>query len=160
MGHSRSADARLDLAGTLDGMRRMAPLCLFVIAFGLAFGVAAVQRGLSELEALLMSALVFAGASQFAALELWGPEIPLVALIASTFAINARHLLMGASLYPWLRDLPPAALPFHERNERLQLGHGRRRLSSGRPQRRYVDRRWNRAVAGVVARHPARRAVR
>ncbi|GHB10302.1 AzlC family ABC transporter permease [Modicisalibacter luteus] len=107
MGHSRSADARLDLAGTLDGMRRMAPLCLFVIAFGLAFGVAAVQRGLSELEALLMSALVFAGASQFAALELWGPEIPLVALIASTFAINARHLLMGASLYPWLRDLPP-----------------------------------------------------
>lgn len=107
MTSSRSSDARLDRAGTLDGMRRMAPLCLFVVAFGLAFGVAAVQRGLSELETLLMSALVFAGASQFAALELWGPEIPLVALVASTFAINARHLLMGASLYPWLRGLPP-----------------------------------------------------
>lgn len=96
----------LDLAGTLAGMRRMAPLSLFVVAFGLAFGVAAVQRGLSDLETLLMSALVFAGAAQFAALELWGPEIPLVALTASTFAINARHLLMGASLYPWLRHLP------------------------------------------------------
>ncbi|SHF34996.1 4-azaleucine resistance probable transporter AzlC [Modicisalibacter ilicicola DSM 19980] len=98
--------ACLNLAGTLSGMRRMAPLALFVVAFGLAFGVAAVQRGLTDIETLLMSALVFAGASQFAALELWGPEIPLAALIASTFAINARHLLMGAALYPWLRHLP------------------------------------------------------
>ena len=99
--------ARLDWPGTLKGLKRMAPLSLFVIAFGLAFGVAAIQRGLSGLETLLMSGTVFAGASQFAALELWGPQIPLVALIASTFAINARHLLMGAALYPWLRHLPP-----------------------------------------------------
>ncbi|MGQ4878134.1 AzlC family ABC transporter permease [Billgrantia sp. LNSP4103-1] len=88
-------------------MRRMAPLSLFVVVFGLAFGVAALSRGLSGLEALLMSALVFAGASQFAALELWGPEIPLLPLIATTFAINARHLLMGAAIQPWLAHLPP-----------------------------------------------------
>ncbi|QJQ94565.1 MULTISPECIES: AzlC family ABC transporter permease [Halomonadaceae] len=100
-------DAWLDAAGTLSGIRRMAPISLFVIAFGLAFGVAAMQRGLSAFETLLMSSLVFAGASQFAALEMWGPQIPLIALIASTFAINARHLLMGAALYPWLRALPP-----------------------------------------------------
>ena len=99
--------ARLDWPGTLKGLKRMATLSLFVIAFGLAFGVAAIQRGLSGLETLLMSGTVFAGASQFAALELWGPQIPLVALIASSFAINARHLLMGAALYPWLRHLPP-----------------------------------------------------
>ncbi|EPC02055.1 branched-chain amino acid ABC transporter permease [Litchfieldella anticariensis FP35 = DSM 16096] len=98
--------AQLDLAGIVSGLKRMAPLSLFVIVFGLAFGVAALQRGLSGLETLLMSALVFAGASQFAALELWGPQIPLIALIATTFAINARHLLMGAALYPWLRHLP------------------------------------------------------
>ncbi|CAN0584169.1 unnamed protein product [Ectocarpus sp. 12 AP-2014] len=84
----------------------MMPLSLFVIAFGLAFGVAAIQRGLTGVEALLMSGLVFAGAAQFASLELWGPTIPLVALIATTFAINARHLLMGAALYPWVRHLP------------------------------------------------------
>ncbi len=99
--------ATLDARGTLKGFKHMAPVALFVVAFGLAFGVAAIQHGLSSLETLLMSALVFAGASQFAALELWGPTIPLVALIATTFAINARHLLMGASLYPWLRHLPP-----------------------------------------------------
>ncbi|WP_319928083.1 AzlC family ABC transporter permease [Vreelandella zhuhanensis] len=99
--------AELTLKGSLSGFKRMAPLSLFVVAFGLAFGVAAIQRGLSGLETLLMSGLVFAGVAQFAALELWGPEIPLIALIATTFAINARHLLMGAALYPWLRHLPP-----------------------------------------------------
>ncbi|MCE8035945.1 MAG: AzlC family ABC transporter permease [Halomonas sp.] len=99
--------AKLDVAGVLTGIRRMAPLSLFVVIFGLAFGVAALARGLSGFEALLMSALVFAGASQFAALELWGPEIPLLPLIATTFAINARHLLMGAAIQPWLAHLPP-----------------------------------------------------
>lgn len=98
--------AQLDTQGTLWGFKRMVPLSLFVIAFGLAFGVAAIQRGLTGFEALLMSGLVFAGAAQFASLELWGPTIPLVALIATTFAINARHLLMGAALYPWVRHLP------------------------------------------------------
>lgn len=96
----------LRLRHVVDGFRRMAPLSLFVIVFGLAFGVAALQRGLSGPEALLMSGLVFAGAAQFATLELWGESIPLVPLIAITFAINARHLLMGAALYPHLRDLP------------------------------------------------------
>lgn len=98
--------AYLDRAGIVSGLKRMAPLSLFVIVFGLAYGVAALQNGLSGLETLLMSALVFAGASQFAAIDMWGPEIPLVALMATTFAINARHLLMGAALYPWLRGLP------------------------------------------------------
>jgi len=55
-----------------------------------------------------MSTLVFAGASQFAALELWGPEVPLFTLLLTVFAINARHLLMGATLYPWLCHLPSA----------------------------------------------------
>lgn len=99
-------NAQLDTQGTLSGFKRMVPLSLFVIAFGLAFGVAAIQRGLTGVETLLMSGLVFAGAAQFASLELWGPTIPLVALIATTFAINARHLLMGAALYPWVRHLP------------------------------------------------------
>ncbi|MDF5637440.1 AzlC family ABC transporter permease, partial [Vibrio parahaemolyticus] len=56
---------------------------------------------------MLMSTLVFAGASQFATLEMWGAEVPLIPVLITVFAINARHLLMGATLYPWLRQLPP-----------------------------------------------------
>ncbi|TDR51502.1 putative branched-subunit amino acid permease [Halomonas ventosae] len=102
---TRTDASRPTLGHLVDGFRRMAPLSLFVIVFGLAFGVAALQQGLSAAETLLMSGLVFAGAAQFATLELWGDTIPLLPLVAITLAINARHLLMGAAFYPHLRDL-------------------------------------------------------
>jgi 4-azaleucine resistance transporter AzlC len=86
---------------------RLLPITLFVVAFGAAFGLAAVQKGLEPLQAILMSVTVFAGASQFAVVDMWGSEVSLIPLIAVVFAINSRHLLMGASLYPMLRDMPP-----------------------------------------------------
>ncbi|MFO7994951.1 MAG: AzlC family ABC transporter permease, partial [Marinobacter sp.] len=86
---------------------RLIPISLFVVAFGAAFGLAAVQKGLEPLQAILMSFTVFAGASQFAAVDMWGSEVSLIPLIAVVFAINSRHLLMGASLYPMLRDMSP-----------------------------------------------------
>ncbi|MCK0162849.1 AzlC family ABC transporter permease [Marinobacter sp. S6332] len=87
---------------------RMFPISLFVVAFGAAFGLAAVQQGLGPLESLLMSTLVFAGASQFAAIDMWGAEVSVIPLMVVVFAINSRHLLMGASLYPMLKDVSPA----------------------------------------------------
>ncbi len=86
---------------------RLFPISLFVVAFGAAFGLAATQKGLLPLEAMLMSSAVFAGASQFAATDMWGAEVSILPLIAVVFAINSRHLLMGASLYPLLKDVPP-----------------------------------------------------
>lgn len=86
---------------------RLLPISLFVVAFGAAFGLAAVQKGLEPLQAILMSTTVFAGASQFAAVDMWGSEVSLIPLMAVVFAINSRHLLMGASLYPMLRDMAP-----------------------------------------------------
>ncbi|MGE0970868.1 AzlC family ABC transporter permease [Klebsiella sp. WOUb02] len=98
------------LTGSLigSGFRELLPISLFVAVFGAAFGLAASQEGLSHLMATMMSLLVFAGYAQFAALALWEDQLPLFTLLATVFAINARHLLMGATLYPWLRFLPPA----------------------------------------------------
>lgn len=96
----------LTVKGTWEGFWRLMPLSLFVVAFGLAYGLAAVQAGLTEVEIVSMSILVFAGTAQFAALEVWGVQVPVIPLLVTTFAINARHLLMGASLYPWLKHLP------------------------------------------------------
>ncbi len=90
------------------GFKQLVPLSLFVVVFGVAFGLAATQTGLDNPSIIAMSALVFAGASQFASLELWGAQVALLPLVITVFAINARHLLMGATLYPWLRHLPPA----------------------------------------------------
>ena len=90
-----------------SGFKSLLPISSFVVIFGAAFGLAATQTGLDNSSIMLMSSFVFAGASQFATLELWGSQISLIPLIVTVFFINARHLLMGASLYPWLRHLPP-----------------------------------------------------
>ncbi|GAA5645119.1 AzlC family ABC transporter permease [Vibrio proteolyticus] len=90
-----------------NGFTHLVPLSFFVVIFGIAFGVAAVQTGLDPFSIVLMSTLVFAGASQFATLDMWGAQVPLIPVLITVFAINARHLLMGATLYPWLRQLSP-----------------------------------------------------
>ncbi|ATH78035.1 branched-chain amino acid ABC transporter permease [Vreelandella venusta] len=104
---TKEKSTRLDMTGTWQGVCMMLPLAIFTIAFGLAFGVAAVHQGLASWEAMLMSTLIFAAPTQFAALEMWHSPLPLLALAATTLAIHTRHMLMSASLYPWLKPLPP-----------------------------------------------------
>jgi predicted branched-subunit amino acid permease len=53
-----------------------------------------------------MSALIYAGASQFAALDLWVAPLPLATLALTVLAVNARHILLGAVLAPWLLRVP------------------------------------------------------
>tara|TARA_R110002110_G_scaffold176074_1_gene380024 strand:+ start:391 stop:1095 length:705 start_codon:yes stop_codon:yes gene_type:complete len=96
----------LSFAECRRGFWRLLPLSLFVAAFGAAFGLAAVQAGLQPVDIVFMSATVFAGTAQFAALDLWGAQVPLLPLLVTTLAINARMLLMGATLYPWLALVP------------------------------------------------------
>ena len=67
---------------------------------GLAFGAAAPQQDLPGTLAILMSAIVFAGSSQFAALDLWSASPALVPLLLTTFAVNARHVLLAATRTP------------------------------------------------------------
>lgn len=89
-----------------QGFWRVLPISLFVFVFGLAFGVAALQSNMANIEVMLMSVTVFAGTVQFAVLDMWGAQVPILPLLLTTLAINSRMLLMGASLYPWLRLLP------------------------------------------------------
>ncbi|HEV8192940.1 MAG TPA: AzlC family ABC transporter permease [Ktedonobacterales bacterium] len=91
--------------GLLDGARMILPLAFGAFTYGVVFGVLARQAGLSPVEALLMSSLVFAGASQFVALGLWTLPLPVVALIVTTLIVNLRHVLMGAALRPWFGRL-------------------------------------------------------
>src|SRR5215469_3973172 len=78
----------------------MLPLLLGVVPFGLILGALAAEKGLSPLETALMSALVFAGGSQFVAIGLWAHPIPIFVIVASTALVNLRHLLMGATIAP------------------------------------------------------------
>ena len=54
----------------------------------------------------LLTGLNFAGGSEFAILEVWSSPPNLLMLMFITFLVNSRHLLMGASLVPYLKHLP------------------------------------------------------
>jgi predicted branched-subunit amino acid permease len=98
------------LDGVREGAFAIAPALPGVALFGAAFGALAAERGLTTFEAVLMSGVVFAGVSQIASMELWSPQITpaLVLTIAfTTFVINMRMILMGASMRPWLAGAPP-----------------------------------------------------
>ena len=84
-------------------------------AFGLVFGLSARSAGESLAEAIAMSTVVFAGASQFAAAGLIAQGAPWPAIVLLTALLNARHLLYGAALLPWLRSRP--------RIERAAMAH-------------------------------------
>lgn len=73
--------------------------------FGFVFGLAARNAGYSVLEAGAMSTLVFAGASQFAAVGYVVQGLPWAGVVVLTLFLNARHALYAASLRPSLAGL-------------------------------------------------------
>jgi len=88
------------------GIRTSLPVTVGVVPFGLTCGVMGVAVGLTPVETVLMSALVFAGASQFVALTMLSGPAGWGMIILTTLLINLRHLLMGASLAPYMKRLP------------------------------------------------------
>ncbi len=92
-------------AGFWRGFRAGIPLSLGMIPFGLVVGVMAQSKGMTLFEALLMSATVFAGASQIFALEAWTHPAPIFGAALAVFIVNLRMALMGPALAPWLDHL-------------------------------------------------------
>lgn len=91
--------------GALRGARMALPIVIGTFPFGLVVGVLSAARGLSFLEAFLMSALIFAGSSQVLALEIWSDPAPVLTVTLAAFVVNIRLAPMGAALAPWLDRL-------------------------------------------------------
>lgn len=94
-------------AGIRQGMLATLPLALSFVPFGIAFGIAAAEKGIDPVTATLWSALVCGGASQFAALELWTQPLPVLLITLTVLMVNSRHLLYGAVLYRRLELMHP-----------------------------------------------------
>lgn len=87
------------------GVRDTLPLMLGVFPFGLAYGIFAQSVGLTPAETIFMSLTVFAGAAQFISLPMFAAGAGLVMISLTALLINLRHLLMGASLVPYMEKL-------------------------------------------------------
>ena len=109
-------DATHSRDGWVLGMRAMIPFLPGILVFGASFGALAAQKGLTLAQTLAMSGLVFAGASQLVALQLWTEHWTIGALAAVAgvvAAVNSRLLLMSAAFRPWLGPLPAATVYPH-----------------------------------------------
>lgn len=81
-----------------SGARRALPNIVASVPFGLLFGAVAAEHGLSIGEAFLMSATIYAGASQLVGLDLFGQNIAPWLIVLSILAVNFRHVLYSAAV--------------------------------------------------------------
>ncbi|HWR05335.1 AzlC family ABC transporter permease [Sporomusa sp.] len=88
------------------------PLVIGYFPVAMAFGLLAKTVNISLLDSCLFSLIVFAGASQFMALDLIKAGIATVDIVLATFLLNLRHLMMSASLAVRLTDVKKSWLPF------------------------------------------------
>jgi 4-azaleucine resistance transporter AzlC len=86
----------------LDG----AGITLSAVGFALVYGLAARSAGYSLVDAMAMSLVVFAGASQFTAVGYVAAGLPWLPIVVLTFLLNLRHLLYSAALAPRVRQVP------------------------------------------------------
>ncbi len=91
----------------LAGLRSGLVVAVSSGPFAVLFGALAVDNGLSVAEAGLMSASVFAGASQLVGIELFGQLVPAWLVVLSVLAVNFRHVLYSASVAPIFERYPP-----------------------------------------------------
>jgi 4-azaleucine resistance transporter AzlC len=94
------ADLRAGYLATL-------PLWLGAAPFGVIYAVSALAAGLTPAQTIVMSLIVFAGASQFTAVGMFAAGAGPLAITLTTLVVNARHLIMSASLAPHVRGLGP-----------------------------------------------------
>lgn len=96
---SAPSEFRAGLIITLPAMAAATP-------FAFLLGSLATDRGLSCLDAGLMSALVFAGSAQFIVLDTWQSPPAWLLIGLATLVVNLRHVVMSASILRHMGSFP------------------------------------------------------
>ncbi len=84
----------------------MAPMLIGVVPFGLVAGTTPAAVGMSTWDALGFSIILFAGASQLAAIDVLSRDGSALLAAVVAWTINLRMLLYSASLAPYLAHEP------------------------------------------------------
>ncbi|MDT3436118.1 AzlC family ABC transporter permease [Haloarcula sp. 1CSR25-25] len=137
----------MDTTAFRHGARDAVPLLLGIVPFGLVAGIAAVNAGFGLPMAVGLSVVVFAGASQIAALELLGQNAPLSVVVVTAVVINLRYLMYSASIAPYFREFSArwkAVLAYVLTDQAYAISVASYR--SDRP----VDRKWYYLGAAVT----------
>jgi predicted branched-subunit amino acid permease len=89
-----------------QGLRDMSSVAPGLAAWGMMTGVAMIKSGMSLVEAVAMTLLVYAGSSQLAAIPLIAAGAPVLVIWATGFCVNLRFVVFSAHMRPYLMHLP------------------------------------------------------
>lgn len=84
--------------GIKDGIIAGLPIVIGYFPIAMTFGILSKTTGISIIDSSLFSILVYAGASQFMALNLLHMGAGIGEIVLTTLLVNFRHFLMSASL--------------------------------------------------------------
>ncbi len=90
----------------LLGVKDELPILVGVVPFGMIYGILALGAGLNPFDAQAMSAVIFAGSSQFMTVQLIREAAPWLVILMTGFIINLRHALYSATIAPYIKHLP------------------------------------------------------
>ena len=88
------------------GVLAQLPVQLGVIPFGLVFGVLGIASGLTATQTILMSSIIFGGASQIVFAQLWSYGTSPIITGGSVAIINMRHIIYSANVSFYISSLP------------------------------------------------------
>jgi len=111
--------------------------------FGVAFGIAAADAGLTLWEAVGFSTLVFTGSAQFAAVSVLDDGGTVVAAVTAGLLLNLRSLAFGVAMAPALRG----SWPFRAAASQLMIDES---TAVGTAQPTLALRRYGFLVAGLA----------
>lgn len=94
-----------------DAINDGVPIIMGFIPIAMAFGILSKSAGITLVESLGFSMIVFAGASQFIALNLLITGASIGEIVLTTLLVNFRHFLFAASLSPKMTKDMKKAIP-------------------------------------------------
>lgn len=94
-----------------EGITSAIPIVIGYFPIAMAFGLLAKNASISLIDTALFSMMVYAGASQFMALDLIIIGVSTSSIILATFLLNLRHMMMSASLAVEFKDINKKYLP-------------------------------------------------
>ena len=101
-------DAPFTWSGFRRGVQAGLPLGISIFVYGLAFGLVAAQASFGVGQAVVTSAALYSGSAQLAAVNLiQSGQATLATLAAAIMVVNARYILFGAAMRPWLGQTTP-----------------------------------------------------
>jgi len=100
------------ISNILMGLKDAFPIMLGYFSVAMAFGLLVKSADLYLKDSVLFSTVVFAGASQFMALNMLINGISVLSIVTATFLVNFRHFIMSASLSSRLLKPRKWQIPF------------------------------------------------